>query len=143
MTLEILQKDMMMAMKLGDKERKSVLSMVIAQIKKSAIDKGCRDNIDEAFVDAELLKYKKSVKEAIDTLPTTDPRWDNACTELMIINEYAPQLITSEEDIYAVIRNEYEGPLTKKDLMKFLSANYRGKMDMKVASKCVDELTKR
>lgn len=143
MTLEVLQKDMMMAMKLGDKERKSVLSMVIAQIKKSAIDKGCRDNIDEAFVDAELLKYQKSVKETVDSLPMTDARWDSACVELGIINEYAPQLITDEEDIYTVIRDEYEGPLTKKDLMKFLSANYRGKMDMKVASKCVDELTKR
>lgn len=143
MTLEVLQKDMMMAMKLGDKERKSVLSMVIAQIKKSAIDKGCRDNIDEAFVDAELLKYQKSVKETVDSLPMTDARWDSACVELGIINEYAPQLITDEEDIYAVIRDEYEGQLTKKDLMKFLSANYRGKMDMKVASKCVDELTKR
>ena len=143
MTLEILQKDMMMAMKLGDKERKSVLSMVIAQIKKSAIDKGCRDNINEAFVDAELLKYQKSVKETVDSLPMTDARWDSACVELGIVNEYAPQLITNEEDIYAVIRNEYDGPLTKKDLMKFLSANYRGKMDMTVASKCVDELTKR
>ena len=142
MTLEVLQKDMIMAMKLGDKERKNVLSMVIAQIKRSAIDKGCRDNISEAFVDEELLKYKKSVKETIDTLPTTDARWDAACTELMIINEYAPRLITDEEDIYTIIRENYEGPITKKDLMKFLSANYRGKMDMKVASKCVDALTK-
>ena len=65
MTLEVLQKDMIMAMKLGDKERKNVLSMVIAQIKKAAIDKGCRDNIDEAFVDAELLKYKKSIKKLL------------------------------------------------------------------------------
>lgn len=142
MTLEILQKDMIMAMKLGDKERKNVLSMVIAQIKKSAIDKGCRDNVDEAFVDAELLKYKKSVKETIDTLPTTDARWDAACTELMIINEYAPKLITDEGEIYKIIQEEYEGPLTKKDLMKFFSTNYRGKMDMKAAAYIVGEIVK-
>ena len=142
MTLEILQKDMMMAMKLGDKERKGVLSMVIAQIKKSAIDKGCRDNIDEAFVDAELLKYKKSVKETIDTLPATDPRWNAACTELMIINEYAPRLIADKDEIYKIIQEEYEGTLIKKDLMKFLSTNYRGKMDMKVAKECVDMMLK-
>ena len=39
-----------------------------------------------------------------------------------------------------IIRDEYEGPLTKPCLMKFLTSNYKGKMDMKVASGVVTEL---
>ena len=140
MTLETLQKDMITAMKLGDKERKNVLSMVIAQIKKSAIDKGCRDNIDEAFVNAELLRYCKSVKETINSLPSSDPRWNAACIELDIVEEYAPSLIDIPDKILEIIHNEYKGSLIKKDLMKFLSNNYRGRMDMKIAGQVVDSL---
>ena len=142
MMLEKLQQDMVAAMKAGDKNRKNVLSMMIAQIKKSAIDKGCRDNITEEFVNAELLKYQKSVKETVNSLPQTDERYTQACNELAIVNEYAPTMIADPDKICEIIRDGYEGPLTKKDLMKFLSANYRGKMDMKVAGSVVDEIVK-
>ena len=53
MTLEQLQAEMIYAMRQGDKEVKNVLSTLIAQIKKAAIDKGCRDNIDEALVNTQ------------------------------------------------------------------------------------------
>ena len=61
MTIEKLQSEMIAAMKNGDKERKTAISNYIATIKKAAIDKGCRDNIDEKFVDTELIKIQKSV----------------------------------------------------------------------------------
>ena len=54
MTLERLHKDMVTAWKSGDLNRKKVLSDTIAHIKRAAIDKGCRDDIKEDFVDAEL-----------------------------------------------------------------------------------------
>ena len=142
MTIEKLQADMITAMKEKNAFRKNVLSMMIAQIKKSAIDKGCRDNIAEEFVNTELLKYQKSVKETVDSLPNTDERHKQACDELAIVNEYAPSLITNPDKIGMIIRDNYDGPLTKKDLMKFLSANYRGKMDMKIAGSVVDEIVK-
>lgn len=41
MTMEQLQKEMISAMKSGDKFRKGVISTTIAQIKRVAIDKGC------------------------------------------------------------------------------------------------------
>ena len=37
-----------------------------------------------------------------------------------------------------ILRDEYSGDITKKDIMKFLNSNYRGKMDMGVAAKVVD-----
>ena len=142
MTIEKLQADMITAMKEKNAFRKNVLSMMIAQIKKSAIDKGCRDNITEEFINAELIKYQKSVKETVNSLPQTDERHAQACNELAIVNEYAPIMITDPDKICEIIRDGYEGPLTKKDLMKFLSVNYRGKMDMKVAGSVVDEIVK-
>ena len=63
MTLETLQKEMIAAMKNKDTFRKTAISNYIAAIKKAAIDKGCRDNIDEKFVDTELIKIQKFVKE--------------------------------------------------------------------------------
>ena len=135
MTLEQLHNDMVTAWKSGDLNRKKVLSDTIAHIKRAAIDKGCRDNIKEDFVDAELLKVQKMFKEMVDTCPD-----DREATKaeymlnLTIINEYVPKLIADEEKIIEIIRDEYEGPLTKPCLMKFLTTNYRGKMDMKDAS---------
>lgn len=141
MTLERLHNDMVAAWKGGDINRKKVLSDTIAHIKRAAIDKGCRDNIKEDFVDAELLKVQKMFKEMVDTCPN-----DREATKaeymlnLTIINEYVPKLIADEEKIIEIIRDEYEGPLTKPCLMKFLTTNYKGKMDMKIASGVVTEL---
>ena len=65
MTLEMLQKEMIAAMKNGDKFRKTAISGLIAQIKKAAIDKGCRDNISEEMVNAELQSCQGAVDSAI------------------------------------------------------------------------------
>lgn len=141
MTLEKLQQDMVTALKEGNKARKSTLSMMIAQIKKSAIDKGVRENISEEFVNAEILKYQKAVHETCMSLPASDPRWVAASEELHIVNEYAPSLIVSPTKIAEILQTEYNGPATKKDIMKFLSMNYKGKMDMKIASSVADAFT--
>lgn len=141
MTLERLHKDMVTAWKSGDLNRKKVLSDTIAYIKRAAIDKNCRDNIREDFVDAELLKVQKMFKEMVDTCPD-DRKVTKAeyTLNLAIISEYVPKLIADENKIIEVIRDKYEGPLTKPCLMKFLTTNYKGKMDMKIASGVVTEL---
>ena len=50
MTIEILQKEMIKALKEGNKFRKETISSLIAAVKKAAIDRGCRDNITEELV---------------------------------------------------------------------------------------------
>lgn len=139
MTIEKLQSEMIAAMKSGDKERKTAISNYIAAIKKAAIDKGCRDNIDEKFVNTELIKIQKSVKEQVDTCPASRADLlEQYKAELKIINEFAPALISDPNRIVEILRDEYEGTLDKKNLMKFLNANFRGRMDMGVAAKVVD-----
>lgn len=139
MTIEILQQEMVAAMKNKNMLRKTAISGYIAAIKKAAIDKGCRDNIDEKFVNAELIKIQKSVKEQVDTCPASrTDLLEKYKSELEIINEFAPALISDPNRIEEILRNEYEGTLDKKNLMKFLNTNFRGRMDMSIAAKVVD-----
>ena len=144
MTLEILQNEMITAMKNGDKFTKTTISGLIAQIKKAAIDKGRRDNITEEFVNAELLKAKKQAQESIDGAVAAgrENLIEEYSKQFDIINLFAPQLIQTIADIHEIIDVKYEGPITKKDLMKWLNTNYRGKMDMGVAARVVDGLVK-
>ena len=143
MTIETLQSEMIAAMKNKNMSRKTVISNYIAAIKKAAIDKGCRDNISEEFVNAELIKIKKSVQEQIDTCPETrSDLMEKYRAELEIIKEFAPSLMDDEDMILYQVVTYYEGPNTKKDLMKWFNTNYRGRMDMKVAAMVADKFVK-
>ena len=103
MTYEFLHNAMTSALKNGDRETKNILSGFIAQIQKDAIDKGCRDNITESFVDAELLKIQKSIKEQIDTCPKSRPDLlEKYNYEMKIVNTYAPMTVSDPN----VIRNK-------------------------------------
>jgi uncharacterized protein YqeY len=143
MTINQLQAEMIVCMKQGDRERKAVISDLIAQIKKAAIDKGCRDNITEEFVNAEILKAKKIFQEMVDTCPAhrTDLLEDYN-HRLDIVKEYAPSMMDNEDTILHQIVTYYEGPNTKKDIMKWFNTNYHGRMDMKVAAMVADKFVK-
>jgi uncharacterized protein YqeY len=106
MTLERLHNDMVAAWKGGDINRKKVLSDTIAHIKRAAIDKSCRDNIKEDFVDAELLKVQKMFKEMVDTCPDNEKYAEKKAEYLMklaIAAEYAPTVIDDIEEIKKMI----------------------------------------
>ncbi len=147
MTLEKLQNEMIAAMKSGDKVRKLVISGLVDNVKKAAIDKKCRDNITETLVDEVLLKCKKTAQEMIDTCPT-----DRVETlteykkQLEIINEFAPALETNEEIIrHAIFGILFENNIepTKKNkgqVMKTVMPMFKSKADMSVVSKVIGEM---
>ena len=100
MTIEKLQTDMIVALKEHNKFKKDVLSGLIASIKKTAIDKKCKDNITESFVDEILIKELKTVKEMIDTCPKERTELMNEYLErYKIVEEYTPTLMTDETEI--------------------------------------------
>lgn len=142
MTLETLQKEMIAAMKSGDKFRKGVISTTIAQVKNAAIDKGCRDNIVEELVNEVLIKAKKTCKEMIDTCPESRPDlMEQYKAQFDIICEFAPSLITDEDSIKQLILEYADGAkvvICKENrgmLMGILSRNLKGKVDMAVVNK--------
>ena len=104
MTLEILQNEMIQAINIKDKLRKSVLSGMIDAVKKASMTNNGRIEITEKLVDEVLLKYKKMVQEQIDTCPAerTETLVEyNA--QMEVVAEFAPTLITDETEIKNLI----------------------------------------
>lgn len=143
MTIEILQKEMISALKAGNKFRKETISTLIAQIKKAAIDKGCRDNIPESLVDEELLKAKKAQEDSINLCPNARrDLYDEYVAQMRIIREFAPSLIEDEDEIRNIILDcGFE--VSKQNqgmIMKTIKASYAGKVDMKKVSQVFKEM---
>ena len=146
MTLEKLQLEMVQALKDGNKFRKQVLSELVGAVKKAAIDKKCKDDIPESLVDETLLKYKKTVQEQIDTCPVDRPQMlENYKDQMRVVAEFAPTLLTDENEIRNRILNVINGEIefTKANrgkIMKIISPIFKGKADMSVVSKVVGGL---
>lgn len=137
MELKVLQNEMVAALKARNKFRKDVISSLVGAVKKTAIDKNCRDNITEELVNAVLIKEQKTMQEMIDTCPATRPEILAEYTaKKQIIDEFAPQVITDPAQIKTMV--EAIGiDLTKKNrgaIMKVLKDNL---VDMKVANQVV------
>ena len=147
MTLEILQKEMISALKSGNKFRKDVLSTLVGAVKKAGIDNQCRDNIPESLVDTVLIKEQKTMQEMIDTCPVERAETLAAYNEKMkIIKEFAPQLLTDPVEIRAsveAILAEAGIELVKKNkglVMKTLMPKFKGKTDMGVVNQVIGEV---
>lgn len=150
MKLEQLQKEMIQAMKSGEKDRKQVLSSLVGAVKKAAIDKNCRDNITEELVDSVLLKEQKTAQEMIDTCPID--RVSTLTTykaNLETIKEFAPKLLESKEDIYSAVmvilaKNSVEvAPENKASAIKIVMPQLKGKAKMDVVNSVISEIFKK
>ena len=146
MTLEILQKEMIAAMKAKDKLRKETLSALIGAIKKVAIDEKCREDIPETLVDKVIMKEKKTVQEMIDTCPADRESTLNEYKHrLSVIEEFAPKMM-SEEDvrnkIYEVVSMEDIAAGNKGKIMKVIAPVFKGKAEMKMVNQIVTEILK-
>lgn len=143
MTIEILQKEMIAALKSGNKFRKDTISTLIAQIKRVAIDKGCRDNITEEMADAELLKAKKAQQDSIDTCPASRADLlEEYKKQMEIIMEFVPSLIEDENEIRNIIL-DCGFKVNKQNqgvIMKAIKTAYAGKVDMKKVSQIFKEM---
>ena len=144
MTIEILQKEMISALKAGNKFRKETISTLIAQIKKAAIDKGCRDNIPENLVDEELLKAKKAQEDSINLCPLARrDLYNEYIAQMRIIKEFAPSLIEDEGEIRSMILGSgfFTGEKACQGaIMKYMKQEFAGKVDMKKVSQVFKEM---
>lgn len=141
MTLEILQKEMIMAMKNKNKERKDTISSLVQAVKKFGIDNMCKDNMTEEQIDAVILKEKKTMQEMIDTCPEgRDDLSRGYKSKMMIIDEFAPVLMTSESEIQNFV-NSLGIELTKANRGTVMKA-LKGKADMKIANQVVGSMLK-
>ena len=143
MTFETLHKDMVAAMKARDKERKNVISTLIADVKKAAIDAGTREDIPEELVDQVILKSKKTAKEQLDTCP--DERAELKAEYRYaydVISEYAPKMM-SDDEIRAFLAANFAEALASKNkgqIMKAIMPALKGKADGKAINAIVAEV---
>ena len=147
MTLDVLQSAMIAAMKERNKARKDSISSLISAVKKAAIDKMCRDNIPEELVNEVILKEKKTVQEMVDTCPAERvDLLEEYKARLEVINEFAPQLISDEGELKALIESILatlgDEANNKGAVMKAVMPQLNGKVDMKVAKKVLNEMLK-
>ena len=145
MTFEKLHADMVAAMKARDKERKGVISTLISDVKKAAIDAGSRDNIEEALVDQVILKSLKTAKEQLDTCP--DERVELKAEYQFnydVISEYAPRMMSADEirDFLSANFPDVLATKNKGQIMKVVMPALKGKADGKVINQIVAELCK-
>lgn len=145
MTLEFLQNAMYTAMKAKDVASKEVLSSIIGNVNKVAIDRKCKDNITEQLVDEVILKEKKTLQEMIDTCPSDRADTLAAYKERFnVLEKYAPKIISAPTEVREIILQCCESiEFTMKNkglIMKTISAQYKGKIDMKVVQEVVSEL---
>ena len=145
MTLDVLQKEMILAMKNYNKLRKETISSLISAVKKAAIDKKCKDNITEEFINEVLLKEKKTMQEMIDTCPAERVDvLEEYNTRMDIINEFTPKMM-SEDEVRQAINHliatvdgiEYGN---KGSIMKAGMPRLKGKADGKLISQIVSEI---
>ena len=143
MTFETLHNDMVAAMKARDKARKAVISTLIADVKKAAIDAGTREDIGEALVDQVILKSKKTAREQLDSCP--DDRAELKAEyqyNYNVICEYAPKLM-SEDEIRAFLAENFAEVLATKNkgqIMKAVMPALKGRADGKAINAIVAEL---
>ena len=145
MTFEKLHDDMVAAMKARDKARKGVISTLIADVKKVAIDAGKREDIPEELVDQVILKSLKTAKEQLDACP--DERGELKAEyefNYSVISEYAPKMM-SEGEIREFLTDNFSEVLATKNkgqIMKEVMPALKGKADGKAINQMVAELCK-
>ncbi len=134
---------MIAAMKAKEKERKDVISGLIAAVKKVAIDEGCRDDIPESMVDSVILKELKTAKEQVDTCPAERAELKAEYeARVKVIQEFAPEQM-DEDGIRALLTTKFADVIATKNkgmIMKSVMGELKGKADGKLINKIVAEL---
>ena len=141
--LNQLQKELVVAMKAGEKAKMMGLRNIIGKLKAAKIDKG------ESLTDEESLKILKSaakqLKESIDQYQKggRDDLADKEAFELTLLEKYLPEQL-SEEQIRQTVKNivKNTGAGSMQDMGKVMGATMQelaGSADGKIVQKIVQE----
>lgn len=140
-----IQKEMMMALKEKQTERKEALSLLLSALKAKAKDK--REDLTEAEEDAIIKKEIKQTRETMDAAPTDRADIREQCQfRLSVYQEFAPEEM-GEEQIRALVQQVLDqlgltAPTMrdKGPVMKNLMPLVKGKADGKLVNQIVGEM---
>jgi len=142
--LQRLREDLKQALRKGEKERVSVLRLMLASINNAEIAKG--GPLDDASILVVIAKQAKQHRESIEAFSKGN-RGDLVAKEkeqLAILQEYLPEPM-SPEDITSAARQAIEevearGPGDKGKVMSKLMSQLKGKAEGSEVSAIVSEL---
>ncbi len=143
--MDEVRKQMMEAMKAGDKPRKECLSLLLSALKAKYIDK--RADLTEAEENEVISKELKQTRETLESTPADRTDLIEECRfRIEVLSEFAPKEL-SEDEIRAEIRKVLDelnisAPAAKDRgvIMKSLMPRVKGKADGAVVSRFVSEL---
>ena len=137
--LEQVRSEMIAAMKSGDKERKSALSMLMGALKNATIDK--REDLTDEESDVVIRKEIKQTQETLDTTPAERTEIIEECKfRIAVYEEFVPKMMEADA-IEAVIKETLaelgiDAPTVKDKgkIMKVLMPKVKGKADGKLVN---------
>ncbi len=143
----LVQKEMMLALKNKDSQRKDTLSILLAALKGKAKDK--RADLTEAEENEVILKEIKQTTETMESAPSDRTDIIEECkARIAVLSEFAPKQM-SEDEIREVVQNllrelGIEAPSAKDKgvIMKNLMPKVNGKADGGVVNKIVSSFLK-
>ena len=145
--IEEVRQAMVDAMKAKDKERKEILSLLLAALKNVAIDK--RADLTEEEENTVVLKEIKQLNELLEQTPSDRTDIIELCKyRIGVLEEFAPKMLSAHE-IKEIIKGVIEElgienpiPADKGKIMKELMPKVKGKADGKLVNQMVAEMFK-
>ena len=145
--IDVVRKEMMNALKAGDKPRKEALSMLLSALKAKFIDK--RADLTEDEENAVVYKEIKEAQETLDTTPADRTEIIEECKlKIAVYSEFAPQRMSAEEigkvvdEVLAELGIEKPTPQDKGKIMKLLMPRVKGKAEGNLVNAVVTEKMK-
>lgn len=137
----LIQEEIKVSMKKGNKEKTTTLRMAISEIKKEEIDKQADLNGENIIsIIQKMIKQRKDSSNQFRSA-NRDELAEKEEREIKILTEFLPEQI-SEEEITEIVRETIirEGASSPQDMGKVMGSlkfNLQGKADMAVVSKVV------
>ncbi len=143
--IETVRTEMVTAMKNKDKERKEILSLLLAALKNAAIDK--REDLTEEEENSVVLKEIKQLNDLLEQTPADRTDIIDLCKyRIRVLEEFAPRMLT-EGEIKELIAEVLQGlgistPASsdKGKIMKELMPKVKGKADGKIVNQLVADM---
>lgn len=143
--IDDVRREMMAALKAGDKSRKEALSMLLSALKAAFIDK--RADLTEDEENAIVYREIKEAQETMDATPKDRTDIIDECKlKIAVYSDFAPQRM-SDDEIRAVIAEvlkelDIAAPTAKDKgrIMKTLMPRVKGKADGNAVNRLVSEL---
>ena len=143
--IETVRAEMVNAMKNKDKERKEILSLLLAALKNVAIDK--RADLTEEEENSVVLKEIKQLNDLLEQTPADRTDIIELCRyRIGVLEEFAPKMLNEEEskeliaEVMQGLGIDAPAPSDKGKIMKELMPKVKGKADGKMVNQLVADM---